>query len=453
MGETRSRLMLAAIKSEPPRARQHVVGLGTCPTTGAGRGCDDVAKQPPSRKLTVGFVRLRVDSAGRWHARFDDPATGGDIRRILPVTTEGEAQQLAMEYNRAVMGARDMVPSWKRAEPRQAGLEVRKALVTAIRANGGQEQHKARQLKGANAFLAFLSQEFPSVTFWAEIRPSMFAAWIRQLQESERAFDTVRLLVCPVKAASKFWALEEPDLYRDWAKLARAKLQRTGRQPVAVLSPEQARVLLSWLSGNYRPLWPLAVLAGMAGLRELEAAAVRRADLDLEAGTVTVAKTARHTPKNRSSCRTVPLGAEAVEALRVYLDTCPVRDLDSEQPLFLSGAHKPWTLSALLQAWRRALRRAVPALGLPTAFKPRHLRATFATTARRGGADSRLLQAFLGHTRGDVLGEHYERIDVADLRKVVAAFGVAWNAPEGQKEGFRRQQTGNAENGVAQVVS
>jgi integrase len=419
------------------------MGGGLAATAGGGRGCMEVAKQPQPRKLTLGFVRLTLEG-GRWKARFHDPETGGDIRRLLPVASEAEATQLAMEYNKALLGGRDMVPSWRQRKP-ESGLPIRKALVEAIRAGGGQESHKARQLKGTNAFMAFMSREYPDVAGWGEVRPSMVAAWVRELQESGRAYDTVRLLLAPVRHASRFWSLEDPDLYRDVAKLARVKLERTDPKAVHALDPEQAKALLAWLRVNNRPLWPLAVLAAMAGLRQLEAAAVRRADLDLDAGTVTVTKTALHAPKNRASYRTIPLHPEAVETLRTYLADSPVRDLDPEQPLFLSRTHQPWTMSALLQAWRRALRN----MTLPAGFTAHHLRATFATLARRGGADSRYLQAFLGHSRGDVLGEHYERITTEDLRaKVVAAFATEWIG----KVASERQQTGNADSGRVQAL-
>jgi integrase len=48
----------------------------------------------------------------------------------------------------------------------------------------------------------------------------------------------------------------------------------------------------------------------------------------------------------------------------------------------------------------------------------RKLRAAFATMASRMGAQNRILKAYLGHAAGDILGDHYRRINMDELRQV-----------------------------------
>jgi type I restriction enzyme S subunit len=55
----------------------------------------------------------------------------------------------------------------------------------------------------------------------------------------------------------------------------------------------------------------------------------------------------------------------------------------------------------------------------------RKLRACFATAASQAGVSDRLLKACLGHTGGDMLGNHYRRIDTEELRAVVVGIETA----------------------------
>ena len=59
------------------------------------------------------------------------------------------------------------------------------------------------------------------------------------------------------------------------------------------------------------------------------------------------------------------------------------------------------------------------------------LRASFATIAGRLDIPRGLLKCYMGHSTGDVLGDHYQQVDLADLRAVP-------NAMEGWRDNANR---------------
>ena len=49
----------------------------------------EMTTKPYSKK--IGFVTLSRDAKGKWKARFRDPTTGRDVRRVLQTSNESEA--------------------------------------------------------------------------------------------------------------------------------------------------------------------------------------------------------------------------------------------------------------------------------------------------------------------------------------------------------------------------
>ena len=82
--------------------------------------------------------------------------------------------------------------------------------------------------------------------------------------------------------------------------------------------------------------------------------------------------------------------------------------------------------------------RAAAALKNPrlACIPPRKLRAAFATAASKAGVPDRLLKAYMGHSSGDILGGHYRRIDIDELRLVS-------NRIETLLSGIVRKESGN----------
>ena len=158
--------------------------------------------------------------------------------------------------------------------------------------------------------------------------------------------------------------------------------------------------------------WYTAVcLAGEAGLRVGEVKALRwREDVDMIARTITVNFQTRNkqttTPKGRTR-RTIPMTTRLHDALKrmsVIREGLVVRNLD--------GSAK--TDDQADKALQRICRRA----GLPARLF-HTLRHSVATHLLKGKADIRHIQALLGH--GSLATtERYTRVEIDDLRKVVA---------------------------------
>jgi integrase/recombinase XerD len=124
------------------------------------------------------------------------------------------------------------------------------------------------------------------------------------------------------------------------------------------------------------------------GLRVSEAVGLRGAQLDLQAGFVTVLG-------KGGKERVVPLGRHARAALASYLaDERPRLLRGRPSPfVFLGPGGRPLTRQAV---WKLVRRRALAA-GLGRRVSPHTLRHTFATHLLTGGADLRIVQTLLGH--------------------------------------------------------
>jgi integrase/recombinase XerD len=125
-----------------------------------------------------------------------------------------------------------------------------------------------------------------------------------------------------------------------------------------------------------------------SGLRASEALGLRIEDANLSAGYVT--------PTGKGSRqRLVPVGAQALHWLRLYLRTARptfVRRADGGT-LFLSRYGRSLSRQALWGILKKSARRA----GIRAGVSPHTLRHSFASHLLEGGADLRSVQAMLGH--------------------------------------------------------
>jgi len=124
------------------------------------------------------------------------------------------------------------------------------------------------------------------------------------------------------------------------------------------------------------------------GLRVSEAVSLRGAQLNLEAGFVTVMG-------KGGKERVVPIGRPARTALEAYLTRERPRLLRGRPSpfVFLGPRGRPLTRQAV---WKLVRRRALAA-GVGERVSPHTLRHTFATHLLEGGADLRIVQTLLGH--------------------------------------------------------
>ncbi|HEV2998174.1 MAG TPA: site-specific tyrosine recombinase XerD [Solirubrobacteraceae bacterium] len=166
---------------------------------------------------------------------------------------------------------------------------------------------------------------------------------------------------------------------------------RASQRLPRVLSRDEVERLLREPKGTEPPaLRDRAVLELMyaCGLRVSEAVGVELADVDLEEGVL------RARGKG-SKERLVPVGSEAVRAVRVYCERGrPARvGVRVESRLFVNRRGGGLTRQGLYKVIQGHARRA----GLEGKMSPHTLRHTFATHVLAGGCDLRSLQEMLGH--------------------------------------------------------
>jgi integrase/recombinase XerD len=172
---------------------------------------------------------------------------------------------------------------------------------------------------------------------------------------------------------------------------AELELPRRARTLPRTLSPGEAERLIEAASGTApRTLRDRALVELMygAGLRVSEAVGLDRSAVDLEGRLV------RCLGKG-SKERVVPIGREAVDALRRYLARGrPYLDRRHRPELFLNAQGGPLTRAGAFLI----LRKLAATAGLePDRVHPHLLRHSFATHLLEGGADLRSVQEMLGH--------------------------------------------------------
>ena len=199
-----------------------------------------------------------------------------------------------------------------------------------------------------------------------------------------------------------------------------------GANPVlGVRAPKAARPLPKALSVeaaqqllDQNPASPMQIrdaamfeLLYSSGLRLGELVALNLGDgrLDLAEGEVTV------TGKG-SRTRTVPVGAKARAALRVWVDTRSQIAAPGERALFVGSRGRrisPAVVANQLQAWARQR-------GLTQHVHPHMLRHSFATHVLQSSQDLRAVQELLGHASISTT-QVYTHLDFQALAKVYDA--------------------------------
>lgn len=122
-----------------------------------------------------------------------------------------------------------------------------------------------------------------------------------------------------------------------------------------------------------------------SGLRVSEAVTLNIFDVDVDAGIVTC-------KGKGSKQRKVPLGKSAVEWLKNYLVLRRKKENIIEQNLFVTSSGKPLTRQTIF----KLIKEYAGKVGLED-VSPHTLRHSFATHLMQHGADSRSVQAMLGH--------------------------------------------------------
>jgi integrase/recombinase XerD len=165
---------------------------------------------------------------------------------------------------------------------------------------------------------------------------------------------------------------------------------KTRTLPRVLSREEVARLLNEPRGAGPRALRDRALLEVMyaCGLRASEAIGLELADVDLEEGVLCARG-------KGSKERLVPIGSQAVAALRAYYRSGrpALLGVGSESRLFVNSRGTRLTRQGLYKIVQGHARR----VGLEEKMSPHTLRHTFATHLLAGGCDLRSLQEMLGH--------------------------------------------------------
>lgn len=386
---------------------------------------EEVNPNVKTKSFKIGSVSIASDGPKRWRLRYRDPETARDVRRRLSGIGEKEAHAVAMHINRELLESGGYVPGARKPLP-----SIAEGLAEAIRLRSTRPGTTRTRAGHAERFVRWLAERYPKVNGWDQIRPSVVQEFAIELERKGRAFDSVRLAVAPIKLGWRHMAENFPDRVRP---LPRIRITPPAPREIECLEADEVATLLDWLRTNAPDLWPMATLQALCGLRVLEAAALRECDIALGAGTLTVADTGYHKPKNTSSYRTIPLCDEAAAVLRHTMANQTIRPASGELFVNRYGGH--WKKDALGLRWRRVLKRAARDTGMTRLSEqtPRRLRSSFATMAGRLGASDRLVGVSMGHSGRSMLAKHYRRIDLAELRTVSSLMN-GWRELAGKHE-------------------
>lgn len=224
-------------------------------------------------------------------------------------------------------------------------------------------------------------------------------------------------------------AVREGILAKNPCQIPGAGSTRAKRRPVA--TPKQVAALAQEIPGPYKAA---VVLAAWGGLRRGEILALRRADLDLEAGTVSVhrnqvellASRSRFDakPKTDAGYRTVALPPHVVPILREHL-----RTYAGATRLFVSSTGGPMPGDSLTQAFSRARDR----VGME-GFRFHDLRHTGQTLAASTGATLADLMKRLGHSSPAAAMRYLHTVNgrdeaIAEALSAIAEYGDASKLP------------------------
>lgn len=255
------------------------------------------------------------------------------------------------------------------------------------------ERHRNDQ---TNCFMLGLNrwlEDHPELESWEAWRPGHvleFRDWL--LNERKLSPATVSHYVNPLRLAARRVALYHPDAAKQL--FVRRTIPTPPAAPVRFLFPDQlADVVQTAHDAGDAPTQLALVIGGLTGLRTGEIVALRASDFDGARVTVREAK-------SPAGVRVLPVCAQAARALTICFALWPAFPIKR--------------VTTLSHSAREHLDATAARTGDATFSQVdfyEATRKTFTNAALHGGADSRYLDAYIGHAPDDVLTRHY-----ADLR-------------------------------------
>lgn len=338
----------------------------------------------PNRKGHRRFGNVRKRTSGRYQARYIGP---DGIERTAPATFETER---AAEKWLTIVESEILKGEWTAPEAGEVELDDYGTRWIAERKLAPRTRENYEDL-----FRLHIRGHLGSLAI-GSIKPATIRSWRKRLLDSgtpePQAVKAYRLLRAILNTAIK-----EDSLIRDNpCRIKGYDRYDTPERPTATV--EQVYSLAGAIPDHYRAL---IIVAAFSGLRWGELAALRRSDVDLDAGTVGVPRKLAALrnrmefgpPKSAAGVRVVALPTAALTALRDHLAHRVGPDAGA---LIFTGRD-----GAVLRSgnFGRAVRwiEMITQLGLPEGFHFHDLRHTGNTLAAASGASTRELMHRMGH--------------------------------------------------------
>jgi integrase/recombinase XerD len=241
-----------------------------------------------------------------------------------------------------------------------------------------------------------------------DLEPARFTAYIGELNtQGDCSPATIRRRIAALRRFSRFLLIR--NLINEEVFPRRLKAARAIPLPHAITYDEVRRLLASPDTQTQLGIRDRALLETLyaSGMRVSECCGLSLPDLDLNAGFARV-------QGKGGKVRICPLGDFAVEWLDRYLSDVRLRFPTSQRSakVFLS---RRGNLSRV-QVFR-LVRKYAAAAGITAKVTPHTLRHSFATHLLENGADIRVVQELLGHSRISTV-EFYTRVVMSRLRQV-----------------------------------
>ncbi len=347
-----------------------------------------------SRRAKRGWGAVRTLPSGRYQARYRDPETYERVTAPETFATRADAdawlalKRADLERGEALddRAGRRPLDEWADAFVETRRHALRPSTVTDYE---GLLRRYVRPRFGTTPV--------------GRIRSSDVDRWVASLSAD--------LAPATVRRAHRVLSLVLDMAVRDRAIAANpcatrsAPLPRSAPTSRPVLSPADLEAFASHMR---RPEHRALVrLLAYGGLRIGEALGLRRSDLDVRAGTLTVRRTAAEVsgrvhvgPTKTYETRTIPLPAPVLAELRDLVASRPI-PLRTD-PYLISGTTEPTRYRNLMRdAWYPARSRWSAARATadlePIPVRPHDLRATCASLLIDAGASPKDVQAHLGH--------------------------------------------------------
>lgn len=388
-----------------------------------------MAKHTPKR----GFGQILTERSGRFRARY----THDLALHTAPNTfeTRQDAEAWLVDERRLISAGIWTSPAARKVAV--AELEEQRkgrSFTTYARAwlDGQQHLRPTTRASYTTSLERHLIPAFGATPI-DEITTEAIRAWH---QSYGTRTPTARAHAYAVLKAILAQAVDDEVIRRNPARVRAASRAAVARDP-EVLTIRELLALADAMPEKHRAL---TLLAGFAGLRFGETAALRRRDVDLDAGTIRVERGMTRAggikvvgkPKTKAAVRTVHIPNVVVDALRAHLRTVPITG-GRDALVFPGKDGQPLAPTALYGRASRIEQRggnayekaaygfyaAREAIGRPN-LHWHDLRRTAATLGAQSGATVKEMQSRLGHETPS-MALHYQGASAERDRAIAEA--------------------------------